>query len=140
MVVTAGAQVAAALANAHAHGVVHAFEAWELTFDLPGDQRLAGGTGGNWSQHGQTVTARSVDGAALAAGGTAQFDYSARYRGTNPMPVTFALNGSHCNAALLGTSVVTQAGGSGAGSGRDQGRGNGNSNGEGKDENKNGDD
>lgn len=80
---------------------------WELTFDLPGEQRMVGGTGAVWSQRGQSLSARATNGTALVSGGQARLTLSARYRGTNPMPVAFQVNGSECAAVLLGSAAVT---------------------------------
>lgn len=101
-------------------------QAWALTFDLPGDQRITGGTGGDWNQHGRTVTARAGhpdEDSLLRPDGTAQLSYSAGYRGANPLPDRFALNGNECTAVLHGTATAAQAGGAGGGAGNAEGRG-----------------
>jgi hypothetical protein len=68
-----------------------------LTFTLPADQRLAGGTPGVWRQTGRTVTSRIAD---LAPG----HDHTATVRGTSrgggTPPHDFQLNGTACRVTL----------------------------------------
>ncbi|MFC4070174.1 serine/threonine-protein kinase [Actinoplanes subglobosus] len=68
-----------------------------LSFTLPADQRLAGGTPGVWRQSGRTVTARIAD---LAPG----HDHTATVRGTSrgsgTPPHDFTLDGTACRVTL----------------------------------------
>ncbi|HEU4426607.1 MAG TPA: serine/threonine-protein kinase [Pilimelia sp.] len=89
-------------------------ESWELSFTLPGGQRLRGGTGGTWRQTGRTMTARAAAGAVLPPGATARLGFSAGYRGTNPLPVAFAVSGTDCDAVVLGTPLSAGTAGGGA--------------------------
>lgn len=95
-----------------------ALRGWRLTFDLPGDQRLAGGTAATWRQDGRTVTADG--GGALRPGESLPLTLTAGYRTGNPLPTSFELDGDECRAVLVGApSAATLAGGragTGAGS------------------------
>ncbi|MFE1911222.1 glycoside hydrolase family 48 protein [Streptomyces anandii] len=75
-------------------------DGWTLTYDYSGNQKLANGWNGAWSQSGQTVTVKNASyngtiaaGAAVSTG--AQFTYS----GTNTAPTSFAVNGTTCAGA-----------------------------------------
>ncbi|MFF9407515.1 glycoside hydrolase family 48 protein [Streptomyces anandii] len=75
-------------------------DGWTLTYGYSGDQKLANGWNGAWSQSGQTVTVKNASyngtiaaGAAVSTG--AQFSYS----GTNTAPTSFAVNGTPCAGA-----------------------------------------
>lgn len=94
-------------------------EGWELSFNLPGGQRLHGGTGGTWRQTGRTMTARAADSAVLPPGATVRLAFSARYRGANPLPVAFAVSGNECDAVVLGTPLTAGTAGGGAAVRRD---------------------
>jgi serine/threonine-protein kinase len=92
-------------------------ERWELSFDLPGDQHLVGGTGAVWTQNGTSLSARAPDNATLTPRADARLTLSARYHGSNPLPVAFRVNGSQCRATLLAASGAGGADPSRAGSG-----------------------
>jgi hypothetical protein len=75
-------------------------DGWTLTYSYTGNQRLANGWNGSWSQSGQTITVRNASyngtiapGANVSTG--AQFSYS----GSNAAPTSFTLNGTVCNGA-----------------------------------------
>ncbi|MFG3131712.1 glycoside hydrolase family 48 protein [Streptomyces tendae] len=77
-----------------------AIDGWSLTYSYAGNQKLANGWNGTWSQSGQSVTvknasynARIAAGAAVSTGG--QFTYS----GSNAAPTDFAVNGTSCVGA-----------------------------------------
>ncbi len=73
---------------------------WTLTYSYAGNQKLANGWNGSWSQSGRSVTVKNAAynatigaGAAVTTG--AQFTYS----GTNTAPTDFAVNGTACTGA-----------------------------------------
>ncbi|MFJ6701799.1 MULTISPECIES: glycoside hydrolase family 48 protein [unclassified Streptomyces] len=77
-----------------------AIDGWTLTYAYTGDQKLANGWNGVWSQSGGSVTVRNASyngtiaaGAAVSAG--AQFSYT----GANQAPAAFAVNGTTCTGA-----------------------------------------
>ncbi len=75
-----------------------AVNGWTLTYSYSGNQTLAGGWNGQWSQSGSNITVRNAaHNAGIAANGGsvstgAQFTYS----GTNTAPTSFAVNGITC--------------------------------------------
>ncbi|MEH0824311.1 MULTISPECIES: serine/threonine-protein kinase [unclassified Micromonospora] len=70
---------------------------WQLTFALPGGQRLLQGSPGTWKQSGRSV---QVHGGDLAAKASVAARFDATYRGTNALPTTFTLNGTTCQSLL----------------------------------------
>jgi serine/threonine-protein kinase len=76
---------------------------WRLEFDLPGDQRLVRGTKAAWRQDDHGVTAHA-DGDVLAPAATAGLTFTTSRRASDPLPVTYHLNGIACTAVVLGTA------------------------------------
>ncbi|MGN9810967.1 serine/threonine-protein kinase [Micromonospora sp. BQ11] len=74
-----------------------AVPAGRLTFTLPGDQRLVGGSPGTWRQDGRTVSAQI---GTLPPGRTLTAAMRATYRGVNVLPDRFQLNETACQAVL----------------------------------------
>ena len=71
---------------------------WTLTYSYSGNQSLASGWNGNWSQSGKTVTVTNAAyNGSLATNGTANPGAQFSYSGTNATPAGFALNGVQCN-------------------------------------------
>ncbi|HZN19193.1 MAG TPA: serine/threonine-protein kinase [Micromonosporaceae bacterium] len=87
-------------------------EGWRLEFSFPADQRVVRPWTGGWRQSGRTVT---VEGEALAAGGSVTTGFDGAYRGTNPLPTQFHLNGSACEPTLVWAAPANPAGGSAGG-------------------------
>jgi serine/threonine-protein kinase len=83
---------------------------WQLTFDLPGDQRLSSGQYAQWRQSGHTVVALAPGGARLAPGGSVRLALAGSYAAANPFPVSFDLNGNQCDAIVQGSKGETGAG------------------------------
>ncbi len=75
-----------------------AVSGWTLTYSYSGNQRLANGWNGRWSQSGQTVTVvnESWNGS-LPTGGAVQAGAQFSYSGANDDPTDFAVNGTACN-------------------------------------------
>ncbi|WP_229073243.1 serine/threonine-protein kinase [Actinoplanes sp. DH11] len=72
-----------------------AVPAWQLTFALPGDQKLVRGWSADWRQQGEMVRA---DGAALAAGGAVATGFeTTSHRQPAAVPGSFTLNGTTCH-------------------------------------------
>jgi glycosyl hydrolase family 48/cellulose binding protein with CBM2 domain/Big-like domain-containing protein len=86
-----------------------ALSSWELKYAYGGNQRLASGWSGRWSQSGQNITVTNeawngnlATNASVSIG--AQFSYS----GTNTDPTAFTLNGTACNqTATNPTATLT---------------------------------
>lgn len=77
----------------------------QLTVHMPGDQQIDAADG--WQQREHTATAAVGP---LAGGGTAQLPLAGTYRGANPLPTSFSLDGSSCSLTLLGPSGQPIAG------------------------------
>src|SRR5215470_9199562 len=75
-----------------------AITSWTLGYAYSGNQQLAQGWSGNWSQSGENITVTNASwNGALATGGSTQTGANFSYTGTNTAPTTFTLNGTTCN-------------------------------------------
>jgi eukaryotic-like serine/threonine-protein kinase len=74
---------------------------WRLEFDLPGAQRLLSGTNAAWRQDDHAVTA-DAGGAVLAPAATTELTFTTSRRASDPLPVTYQLNGIACTPIVLG--------------------------------------
>jgi cellulose 1,4-beta-cellobiosidase len=84
---------------------------WTLGYSYAGNQTLASGWSGNWTQSGSnvTVTSESYNGS-LATNGQVQIGANFNYSGTNANPTAFTLNGVSCTGQTSGgggSSTVT---------------------------------
>ncbi|MEV4414876.1 serine/threonine-protein kinase, partial [Catellatospora sp. NPDC049609] len=70
-----------------------------LTVQMPGTQQVEPARG--WQQRDHTATAAIGP---LAGGDTTDLPLTATYRGTNPLPTAFSLDGVRCALTLLGPS------------------------------------
>jgi len=76
---------------------------WILSYSYSGNQSVANGWNGNWSQSGKTVTVTNAAyNGSLATGGTAQPGAQFSYSGTNTAPTAFTLNGTTCTGQVSG--------------------------------------
>jgi cellulose 1,4-beta-cellobiosidase len=81
--------------------------AWTLSYSYAGNQALANGWNGNWSQSGKTVTVTNASyNGSLATGGTAVPGAQFSYSGTNANPTAFTLNGTPCTGQPANTSSI----------------------------------
>jgi len=85
-----------------------AVSGWTLTYSYTGNQRLANGWNGRWSQSGQAVTVvnESWNGS-LATGGAVQAGAQFTYSGDNADPAGFAVNGTACDGDAEPTETPT---------------------------------
>ena len=76
---------------------------WTLGYSYAGNQQLAQGWNGTWSQtgHNVTVTNASWNGS-LATNGSVQIGANFSYSGTNTSPTAFTLNGVACTGQTTG--------------------------------------
>ena len=75
-----------------------AITSWTLGYAYTGNQKIAQGWSGNWSQSGENITVTNASwNGALATGGSASIGANFSYTGTNTAPAAFTLNGSTCN-------------------------------------------
>ena len=81
--------------------------AWTLGYSYAGNQTLASGWNGNWSQSGQTVTVTNAAyNGSLATGATALPGAQFSYSGTNLNPTAFTLNGVTCTGQTQSSGSV----------------------------------
>ncbi|WFE97573.1 cellulase family glycosylhydrolase [Micromonospora sp. WMMD987] len=75
---------------------------WTLTFDFPEpDQQVSHGWGATWTQTGTRASAASMSwNAALGTGAMTSIGFNGSWSGTNPVPRSFALNGTTCNGPV----------------------------------------
>jgi cellulose 1,4-beta-cellobiosidase len=75
-----------------------AITSWTLGYSYTGNQTLASGWSGNWTQSGQNVTVTNASwNGALATGGSTSIGANFGFSGTNTAPTAFTINGSACN-------------------------------------------
>ncbi len=77
-----------------------AVTSWTLGYAYTGNQKIAQGWSGNWSQSGENITVTNASwNGTLATGGSAAIGANFSYTGTNTAPTAFTLNGSTCNGS-----------------------------------------
>src|SRR5580692_8964725 len=75
-----------------------AITSWTLGYAYAGNQKIAQGWSGNWSQSGENITVTNASwNGTLPTGGSAAIGANFSYTGTNPAPTAFTLHGSTCN-------------------------------------------
>jgi Cellulose binding domain len=86
-----------------------AVTAWTLQYAYPGNQQLADGWDGNWSQAGQTVTVTSASwNGALAAGASTTIGANFSYTGTNTAPASISCAGNGSSDGGTGGGTGSQ--------------------------------
>jgi cellulose 1,4-beta-cellobiosidase len=83
---------------------------WTLGYSYSGNQALANGWNGNWSQSGKTITVTNASyNGSLGTNGTASPGAQFSYSGTNLNPTAFTLNGVQCTGqtSSSGSLVVS---------------------------------
>src|SRR6266568_3970970 len=74
-----------------------AITSWTLGYAYAGNQKIAQGWSGNWSQSGENITVTNASwNGSLATGGSTQIGANFSYTGTNTAPTVFTLNGGTC--------------------------------------------
>jgi endoglucanase len=96
---------------------------WTLGYSYAGNQQLAQGWNGTWSQTGQNVTVTNASwNGSLATNGNVAIGANFSYSGTNTSPTAFTLNGVACTGqtttgggtiTVSPTALNVQQGGSG---------------------------
>jgi hypothetical protein len=75
-----------------------AITSWTLAYSYSGNQTLASGWSGNWTQSGKNVTVTNASwNGSLATGASTQIGANFSYSGTNTAPTAFTINGAACN-------------------------------------------
>ena len=78
---------------------------WSLGYSYAGNEQLAQGWSGTWSQTGQNVTVANASwNGSLATSGSVQIGANFSYSGTNTSPTAFTLNGVACTGQTTGGS------------------------------------
>jgi endoglucanase len=82
-----------------------ALSGWTLTYSYTGNQTLANGWSGTWSQSGKNITVTNAAwNGGIASGGSTTIGAQFSYSGTNTDPASFAINGSTCTGGTSTTS------------------------------------
>jgi cellulose 1,4-beta-cellobiosidase len=85
-----------------------AVTSWTLGYSYTGNQKLAQGWSGNWSQSGQAITVTNASwNGTLGTGASTQIGANFSYTGTNTAPTAFTLNGTACNGSGGGGGTPT---------------------------------
>ncbi len=80
---------------------------WSLGYSYSGNQQLAQGWSGNWTQSGENVTVTNASwNGSLGTGANTQIGANFNYSGTNTSPTTFTLNGTTCNGQTSGSGSL----------------------------------
>ncbi|MFI2663139.1 cellulase family glycosylhydrolase [Micromonospora carbonacea] len=79
-----------------------ALTGWTLTFDFPtSGQQVTQGWSATWSQSGTSVSAASLSwNGSLGTGGSTTIGFNGSWSGSNPVPKSFALNGTTCTGSV----------------------------------------
>jgi serine/threonine-protein kinase len=95
-------------------------EDWRMEFAYPGTQRLTD-PAQSVAQNGRKVVVRGS--ADLRPGRSVSVELSGEYRGANPLPIAFRLDGHRCEAEVIGATSITiveKASNAGSGGGTPQ--------------------
>jgi serine/threonine-protein kinase len=84
----------------------HVLSQWRLEFLFTGGQRLTDSPK-RLTQRGRRLVLRAKDGKDLRPGRSASVTLSGSYRVSNPLPLSFSLNGHLCQAEVLGAVAGT---------------------------------
>ncbi|ARQ68626.1 glycoside hydrolase family 48 protein [Streptomyces marincola] len=84
-----------------------AINGWTLTYSYSGNQRLAQGWNGRWSQSGQTVTVTNESyNATIPVNGSVTSGANFTYSGSNAAPTSFSVNGTVCGEEPVADPAV----------------------------------
>ncbi|HET6711509.1 glycoside hydrolase family 6 protein [Amycolatopsis sp.] len=83
-----------------------AVSSWNVEWDFGGNQQVQQGWSATYSQSGKHVSAKNPSwGGNLGTNATASFGFNGSYSGTNDIPTSFSLNGTHCDGTPGGTTT-----------------------------------
>src|ERR1022692_166005 len=81
---------------------------WTLAYSYTGNQALAQGWSGNWTQSGKNVTVTNASwNGSLATGASTQIGANFSYSGTNTAPTVFTINGTACTGPVAAQPAPT---------------------------------
>ncbi|WP_328855533.1 family 43 glycosylhydrolase [Microbispora hainanensis] len=83
---------------------------WSLTWSFPAGQTISQLWNGNYTQSGAqvTVTNASYNGG-IPTGGSTSFGFNGAWTSSNPVPASFALNGTTCSGTVTSPSASPSA-------------------------------
>ena len=82
---------------------------WRLAFAFPAEQQIVGSSVGEWQQSGRSVTVEGTGRAGtIPAEDSMVVELAGRYRGSNPLPTGFRLNGADCTYVLTAVASATE--------------------------------
>ena len=95
------------IANVGVTNLGSAVTSWTLAFDFPNaEQKVSQGWSATWAQSGARVTAASASwNGSLGTGASTSVGFSGAWRGANPEPASFSLNGVTCTGAVVSPSA-----------------------------------
>jgi len=80
---------------------------WTLTYSYSGNQQLANGWNGAWSQSGENVTVGNLSyNGSLGTGASTSLGANFNYSGTNTAPTSFSINGQVCSGQTTGGGAI----------------------------------
>ncbi|NGM14476.1 rhamnogalacturonan lyase [Verrucosispora sp. CWR15] len=83
-------------------------DGWTLTWSYTAGQQVTQAWNTTVTQSGAQVSARNVDyNAAIGTNGSVNFGFNGSWNGSNPAPLSFALNGTTCTGATTPTPTPT---------------------------------
>ena len=86
-----------------------AVSSWLLTWTFPAGQTVSQAWSADVTQSGAAVSARNASyNGSLGTGASAEFGFNGTYGGANPVPTSFALNGTTCTGSASGTPTPTR--------------------------------
>ena len=81
---------------------------WTLAFAFAAGQQLAGGWNGVWKQSGTAVSVADAGwNSSIASGSTVTLGFNGSWRGSNPAPVSFTLNGVVCSGSAAASASAS---------------------------------
>ncbi|MFE9181825.1 arabinofuranosidase catalytic domain-containing protein [Micromonospora haikouensis] len=81
---------------------------WRLTWDFGAGQTVTQLWNGSYTQSGAQVTVTNVSyNGSIPTGGTTSFGFNGTANGSNPVPASFALNGTTCTGGVTPTTPPT---------------------------------
>lgn len=88
-----------------------AVSGWVLTWTFPAGQTVTQAWSATVTQSGAAVSARNASyNGTLGTGATAELGFNGSYVGSNPVPTSFALNGTTCTGSPTSTPTPTPTG------------------------------
>ncbi|WP_345541337.1 cellulose binding domain-containing protein, partial [Phytohabitans rumicis] len=83
---------------------------WTLTWSYTAGQTVTQAWNATVTQSGAAVTARNMSyNATIATNGSTAFGFNGSWTGSNPVPTSFALNGTTCTGGVTPTTAPTTA-------------------------------